>query len=67
MKPISPSGVRAANGTDERTAPAKATVRNITFKDIDLTLKNAKVTIERVEGLTSENAKINGTPLAAGK
>jgi len=49
-----------AGGFGRIAGPAQATVRNITLKDIDLTLENPKVTIEKVEGLKVENVKING-------
>ena len=49
--------------------PSRATpaLRNITLKDIDVTLKNPKVTIENVQGLTVENVKINGAPFSPEK
>ena len=56
-----------AGGFGRIKGPAKATIRNVTLKEIDLTLTNPKVTIEQVEGLTIENVKINGEPLAPPK
>ena len=52
-----------AAGFGRIAGPAKATVRNITLKDVDLKLDNPKVTIKHVEGLKLENVKINGSPL----
>jgi alpha-L-rhamnosidase len=40
--------------------PAKSTVRNITFKDIEVTLKNPVVIAKNVKGLKFENVRING-------
>ena len=54
-----------AGGFGRIKGPAKATIRNISLKNIDVTLKNPKVTIENVEGLKVEDVKINGAPLAA--
>jgi alpha-L-rhamnosidase len=51
-----------AGGFGRIAGPAKATLRNITFKDIHLTLTNPKVTIENVQGLKLENVKFNGHP-----
>lgn len=42
--------------------PSKSTVSGVTFKNIDLTLKNPEVTIRKVNGLTVSNMKINGVP-----
>jgi alpha-L-rhamnosidase len=56
-----------AGGFGRIRGPDKSTVRNITMKNVDVTLKNSKVTIENVEGLKLENVKVNGEPLPAAK
>jgi alpha-L-rhamnosidase len=40
--------------------PAKSTVANLTFKDINVTLKNPAVTVRNVKDLKFSNVKING-------
>jgi alpha-L-rhamnosidase len=40
--------------------PAKSTVANLTFKDINVTLKNPAVTVKNVKDLKFSNVKING-------
>ena len=40
--------------------PPKCTIRNISLRNLDLTLKKAEVPIEKVEGLTIQNFRING-------
>jgi polygalacturonase len=57
----------SAGGFGRIAGPPKATVRNITLRDIALKLKDPKVTIERVEGLTIEDVTINGAALSPGK
>jgi len=51
--------------------PAKSTVQDVTFKNIDLTLKSPAVVVKNVKGLKFENVKINGvaypaTPMTTG-
>jgi alpha-L-rhamnosidase len=57
----------SAGGFGRIAGPPKATVRNISLRDIALKLKNPKVTIERVEGLKIEDVTNNGAPLSPGK
>ena len=59
--PSAPTGTAATFG--RIAGPPKSTIRNITLKDLDLTLASETVVIEQVEGLKIENAKINGKPL----
>jgi alpha-L-rhamnosidase len=40
--------------------PAKSTVANLTFKNINVTLKNPAVTVRNVKDLKFDNVKING-------
>jgi alpha-L-rhamnosidase len=40
--------------------PAKSTVANLTFKDINVTLKNPAVPVKNVKDLEFKNVKING-------
>ena len=47
--------------------PGKATIRDVTFKDIDVTLKDARATIRNVEGLKVENVKVNGEAFTPGQ
>jgi polygalacturonase len=54
----------SAGGFGAIAGAKNAAVRNIVLKDIDLTLKNAKVTIKKVEGLKVEDFKINGEPFS---
>ena len=56
-----------AGGFGKIKGPKDATIRDISLKDIDLTAKSSKVTIEKVDGLKVENAKINGEPIASGQ
>jgi polygalacturonase len=55
----------AAGGFGRIRGPDKSTVRNITMKNLDVTLKNPNVTIEKVDGLKVEIVKVNGKPLPA--
>ena len=41
--------------------PAKSVVANLTFQDINVTLKNPAVTVRNVQGVKYTNVKINGT------
>jgi polygalacturonase len=56
----------SAGGFGAIAGAKNATVQNITLKDIDLTLKNPKVSIKKVEGLKIDNVKINGQPFEPG-
>jgi alpha-L-rhamnosidase len=51
-----------AGGFGRVDGPKRATVRNLTLRDIDLTLTNAKVSIKNVTGLAVENVKFGGVP-----
>jgi len=42
--------------------PSNSVVANLTFKDIDVTLKNPEVMIRKVRDLKVSNMKINGVP-----
>ncbi len=42
--------------------PSNSVVANLTFKDIDVTLKNPEVAIRNVKDLKVSNMKINGVP-----
>jgi polygalacturonase len=42
--------------------PSKSVVANLTFKDIDIQLKNPEVVIRKVKDLKLSNVKINGAP-----
>lgn len=62
---ITVENVRGSMGGFGRIAgPSKATIQHIRLKDIDLSLRNRDVKIERVKALTVEQVKINGTPLS---
>jgi alpha-L-rhamnosidase len=49
-------------GFGEINGPAKSTVQNVTFKNINLTLKSPAVIVKNVKGLKFENVTINGIP-----
>lgn len=53
----------SADGFGRIKGPAKATIRKLSIKDVDLKLKNDKVAIDNVDGLRMENVTINGTAL----
>jgi len=46
--------------------PDKAVVRDITLKDIDLTVTRTDAVIKNVQGLKVDNVMLNGTPLVTG-
>jgi alpha-L-rhamnosidase len=50
----------SATGFGRIAGPPKSTLRNISFRNVDLKLDKPKVTIEKVENLKLENVKING-------
>jgi polygalacturonase len=52
------SGTTKAFGAID--GPANSTIRNISFKNINLTVTDPQITIVNVRDLTVENAKING-------
>ena len=47
------------------SGPPNSSIRDLTLKDINLTLDNPKVVIRNVTGLKEENVKINGSPIKA--
>jgi alpha-L-rhamnosidase len=57
----------AAGGFGQIAGPRKATIRNITLKDIDLKLDKPDVKVEKVEGLKAENVKFNGEAYLPGR
>jgi hypothetical protein len=47
--------------------PAKSTVANLTFKNINITLTNSAVTTRNVKNLKFTSVKINGVAYAGGQ
>ncbi|MGN6507689.1 MAG: glycoside hydrolase family 28 protein [Tepidisphaeraceae bacterium] len=66
VKGIVMENIRGNAGSFGRIKPpAKATVEQLAFKNLDLKLTNAKVSFAAVKGVSIEDCRINGAPLTA--